>query len=112
MKIEVHSLLLGQLAEKIFRDALGQGIWLSFMDGKIQSPNTDPAASVVQYKDVKIFHQLEQDGVRIDLPWDKVTTLFNQARLYEQLHDTERASLLYRLIIFKVSLSLSPVFLC
>ncbi|CAN6472201.1 unnamed protein product [Victoria cruziana] len=90
-----------ELAEKIFRDALGQGIWLSFMDGKIQSPNTDPAASVVQYKDVKIFHQLEQDGVRIDLPWDKVTTLFNQARLYEQLHDTERASLLYRLIIFK-----------
>ena len=49
-----------------------------------------------------IFHHLEKEGHLVELPWDKVTALFNLARLLEQLHITETASILYRLILFKV----------
>lgn len=51
-----------------------------------------------------IFHQLEKEGHLVELPWNKVTTLFNLARLLEQLHNIETASILYRLILFKVRL--------
>ncbi|XP_077240968.1 binding protein [Tasmannia lanceolata] len=90
-----------ELAEKTFKEALGDGIWHYFMNGKIGNSNVDSGASTVQYKDMKLFHQLEEDGVSLELPWDKVTTLFNHARLLEQLHDAEKASILYRLILFK-----------
>ncbi|XP_010261923.1 PREDICTED: protein CTR9 homolog [Nelumbo nucifera] len=90
-----------ELAEQAFKDALGDGIWLSFMDGKIFSSTMDSDVSTRQYKDMQLFQRLEVDGVSVELPWDKVTTVFNLARLLEQLHDTEKASILYRLILFK-----------
>lgn len=62
----------------------------------------DLGAFIVQYRDMKLFHQLEKDGISLDLPWNKVTTLFNYARLLEELHHAEKASILYRLILFKV----------
>ncbi|CAN0839355.1 Protein CTR9 homolog [Linum grandiflorum] len=79
-----------------FKEALGDGLWLSFLDGKRKI-----TSSVLQYKDVQLFHQLEEDGVNVELPWNKVTPLFNLARLLEQLHKTETAGILYRLILFK-----------
>lgn len=95
-----------QLAQQTFREALGDGIWLAFIDGKENSPPVDASASVLQYKDTHLFQQLEKEGRLVDLPWNKVTTLFNMARLLEQLHNTETASTLYRLILFKVGLCL------
>ncbi|KAF8401080.1 hypothetical protein HHK36_014383 [Tetracentron sinense] len=90
-----------ELAEQTFKEALGDGIWLAFMDGKIEFSAIDSSVSTRQYKDIELFQRLEEDGVSMELPWDKVTTVFNHARLLEQLHDTEKASILYRLILFK-----------
>ncbi|KAK9131368.1 hypothetical protein Sjap_011855 [Stephania japonica] len=90
-----------ELAEQTFREALGDGVWLSFLDGKVHSPPVDSDASSRQYNDLQFFRRLEEEGIAVDLPWDKVTTLFNHARLLEQLHDTEKASILYKLILFK-----------
>jgi RNA polymerase-associated protein CTR9 len=50
--------------------------------------------------DQTFFHQLEEH-MPVELPCDKVTTLFNYARLLQELQDSVKASLLYRLIIFK-----------
>ncbi|KAF3439669.1 hypothetical protein FNV43_RR17947 [Rhamnella rubrinervis] len=90
-----------ELAQKTFREALGDGIWLTFIDGKEKSSPVDASASILQNKDVHLFQQLEKEGHLIELPWTKVTTLFNMARLLEQLHNTETANILYRLILFK-----------
>ncbi|XP_010541982.1 PREDICTED: protein CTR9 homolog [Tarenaya hassleriana] len=82
-----------------FKEALGDGIWLNLLDGKV---NLDQiGVSVLEYKDSGIFHRLNESGHSVDVPWNKVTTLFNLAKLLEQLHKTETASLLYRLILFK-----------
>lgn len=90
-----------ELAQKTFMEALGDGIWVQLISGEIQCPSVDSAAFSSQLRDMEFFHRLEEDGVSLELTWDKVTTLFNQARLFEQVHDTEKASLLYRLILFK-----------
>ncbi|KAM1173948.1 hypothetical protein TB2_026133 [Malus domestica] len=90
-----------ELAQQTFREALGDGIWLAFIDGKENPPSIDANATISQYKDMGIFHHLEKEGHLVELPWDKVTALFNLARLLEQLHITETASILYRLILFK-----------
>ncbi|PRQ46953.1 putative 43kDa postsynaptic protein [Rosa chinensis] len=90
-----------ELAQQTFREALGDGIWVAFIDGKEKAPSVDDDASIFQYKDMQIFHQLEKEGHLVELPWNKVTTLFNLARLLEQLHNTETASIFYRLILFK-----------
>ncbi|KAK9275357.1 hypothetical protein L1049_022621 [Liquidambar formosana] len=90
-----------ELAEQTFKEALGDGIWLDFIDGRAKSYAIDASASTHQYKDMQLFHQLEEDGASVELPWNKVTALFNLARLLEQLHNTNTASILYRLILFK-----------
>ncbi|KAJ6792120.1 protein CTR9-like protein [Iris pallida] len=90
-----------ELAEQTFKEALGEGIWDSFLSGKIDNSNTDCTSYCVQYRDMTLFHHLEEVGTSVELPWDKVTTLFNYARLLEQLYDTEKASIFYRLILFK-----------
>ncbi|KAF5748435.1 hypothetical protein HS088_TW04G00389 [Tripterygium wilfordii] len=89
-----------ETALQAFKDALGDGIWLTLLDGKAKI-EVDATASAIQYKDVQLFHQLEEAGFSLELPWNKVTPLFNLARLLEQLHNTETASTLYRLILFK-----------
>ncbi|KAL0337224.1 UNVERIFIED_CONTAM: protein CTR9 [Sesamum calycinum] len=61
----------------------------------------DASSSIHQYKDVQLFHRLEEQGLSVELPWNKVSTLFNLARVLEQMHQTESASILYRLILFK-----------
>ncbi|CAN6982591.1 unnamed protein product [Brassica oleracea var. botrytis] len=82
-----------------FKEALGDGIWISFLDEKEKLEET--GVSVQGYKDTGIFHRLIENGHSVDVPWNKVTTLFNMARLLEQLHKTETATFLYRLILFK-----------
>lgn len=95
--------LIFQLAEQTFKEALGEGIWLSVLDGRIGSSKVDCSAYCVQYRDFSLFQQLEVEGTSLDLPWDNITTLFNLARLLEQLQETGKASILYHLILFKVS---------
>ncbi|ONM14799.1 Protein CTR9-like protein [Zea mays] len=85
-----------QMAEQSFKEALGDGLWVSIMDGKVGSSMINWS---VQNKDQSFFHQLE--GVPLELHSNKVTTLFNYARLLEELHDSVRASIFYRFIIFK-----------
>ncbi|CAH8392463.1 unnamed protein product [Eruca vesicaria subsp. sativa] len=82
-----------------FKEALGDGIWISFLNEKEKLEET--GVSVQGYKDTGIFHRLIENGHSVDVPWNKVTTLFNMARLLEQLHKTETATFLYRLILFK-----------
>ncbi|KAI3814451.1 hypothetical protein L1987_14091 [Smallanthus sonchifolius] len=106
-----------ELALQSFKEALGDGIWLKLIDTEPQSDSVggshpdpirkalyqpiDSSLAARKYKDMQLFHNLEKDGISVDLPWDKITTLSNLARLFEQLHKTETASLLYRLILFK-----------
>lgn len=85
-----------EMAEQSFKEALGDGLWVSIMDGKVGSSMINWS---VQNKDQSFFHQLE--GVPLELHSNKVTTLFNYARLLEELHDSVRASIFYRFIIFK-----------
>jgi RNA polymerase-associated protein CTR9 len=86
-----------------FKEALGDGIWISFLDEKENLEQT--GVSVLGYKDTGIFHRLIESGHSVDVPWNKVTTLFNLARLLEQIHKTEAATFMYRLILFKVYIS-------
>ncbi|GAV72784.1 TPR_1 domain-containing protein/TPR_11 domain-containing protein/TPR_12 domain-containing protein [Cephalotus follicularis] len=90
-----------ELAEQTFKEALGNGIWDVFLDGNANSYAIDASVSIVQHKNMQIFNRLEEDGHYVELPWNKVTTVFNLARLLEQLHNSENASILYRLILFK-----------
>ncbi|RLN07648.1 hypothetical protein C2845_PM11G03610 [Panicum miliaceum] len=87
-----------EMAEQSFKEALGDGLWVSIIDGKVGSPMVNGS---VQYKYQSFFHELEEEGVPLELHPNKVTTLFNYARLLEELHDSVRASLFYRFIIFK-----------
>nr|CAB3446557.1 unnamed protein product [Digitaria exilis] len=95
-----------EMAEQSFKEALGDGFWVSIMDDKVGSSMVNWN---VHYKDQSFFHQLEDEGVPLELNTNKVTALFNYARLLEELHDSVRASLLYRFIIFKVLLLLFPL---
>ncbi|RVX05411.1 Protein CTR9-like [Vitis vinifera] len=72
-----------------------------FIDDKAYSYANDARTSMHHFKDMQLFHQLEEDGHFVELPWNKVTVLFNLARLLEQLNNTKTASILYRLILFK-----------
>lgn len=89
-----------ELAQQTFKEALGDGIWLSFINVENKS-SVDAATSTLQFKDMQLFHDLESNGHHVEVPWDKVTVLFNLARLLEQLNDSGTASILYRLILFK-----------
>lgn len=110
-KIHLIPVLL-QLAQQTFEEALGDGIWLSFIIDEKKS-FSDAAASILQFKDMQLFHDLECNGHQVEIPWDKVTVLFNLARLLEQLNKSGTASVLYRLILFKVYVySLEQQFVC
>ncbi|KAG4956925.1 hypothetical protein JHK85_043305 [Glycine max] len=89
-----------ELARQTFKEALGDGVWLSFINEENKS-SIDAATSTLQFKDMQLFHDLESNGHHVEVPWDKVTVLFNLARLLEQLYDSGTASIFYRLILFK-----------
>ncbi|XP_058206542.1 protein CTR9 homolog isoform X1 [Rhododendron vialii] len=90
-----------ELAEQTYREALGDGIWCTIIKDKSPPYPIDASASIYQYKDTQIFHRLEEDGFTMEVPWNKISVLFNLARLFEQLNKAESASILYRLILFK-----------
>ncbi|GKV24763.1 hypothetical protein SLEP1_g34332 [Rubroshorea leprosula] len=91
-----------ELALQSFKKALGDGIWLTFLgDDKLNPYVIGVGASILDYKDMQLFHRLEEEGHSVELPWSKVTALFNLARLQEQLQNTDAACLFYRLILFK-----------
>ncbi|KAK7354605.1 hypothetical protein VNO80_20070 [Phaseolus coccineus] len=89
-----------ELAQQTFKEALGDGIWQSFINEEKKS-SVDAATSTLQFKDMQLFHDFESNGHHVEVPWDKVTVLFNLARLLEQLNESGTASILYRLILFK-----------
>ncbi|CAI9787595.1 unnamed protein product [Fraxinus pennsylvanica] len=105
-----------ELAREMFMEALGDGIWSKFFDAKAQSSlnivvqsnllyraqyPTDASSSLRQHKDLQLFHRLEEQGTSVELPWEKVSPIFNLARVLEKMHDSEAASILYRLILYK-----------
>ncbi|KAF7152246.1 hypothetical protein RHSIM_Rhsim01G0044500 [Rhododendron simsii] len=90
-----------ELAEQTYREALGDGIWCTLIEDKSPPYPIDASASIYQYKDTQIFHRLEEDGFTMEVPWNKISVLFNLARVFEQLNKAESASILYRLILFK-----------
>lgn len=89
-----------ELAEQTFKDALGNGVWHSLINGKENTYAVDAVTALLQYKDVNIFFRLEEVS-SVELPWNKVSTIFNLARLFEESHKTLSAILLYRLILYK-----------
>ena len=80
-------------AKQAYKQALGAGIWNDFSEGHFNG-------DVLPNEDFELFRSLE-DGFSIDVPAEKVTVLFNVARLHEQLHETGKACILYRLILYK-----------
>ncbi|EOY30289.1 Binding isoform 1 [Theobroma cacao] len=90
-----------ELALESLNKALGDGIWLILTGNKPKSYVIEASASILDYKDMQLFHRLEEDGLPVELPWNKVTVVFNLARLHEQLHNTGTANILYHLILFK-----------
>lgn len=101
-------------AEEAFKEALGDGVWRRLIDTDTKNNGQQPdpinealykpldaSASVEKYRDTQLFNQLEEAGISVELPWIKIPTLFNLARLLEHSHKTEMASLLYRLVLFK-----------
>ncbi|KAG0490123.1 hypothetical protein HPP92_006986 [Vanilla planifolia] len=90
-----------ELAENTFKEALGEVTYLSLLFDRKNGYIMDCSAYNIPFRDMTLFHQLEEDGISLDLPWDKVTTLFNYARLLEQLRNNDKASVIYRLILFK-----------
>ncbi|KAJ3682862.1 hypothetical protein LUZ60_013089 [Juncus effusus] len=95
-----------ELAEQTFKEALGDGI-LSSLFTSLKSENnsmvdlTPDKNNILNLRDLSAFRQLEEEGISLDLPWDKVTTLFNYARLLEHRHDISKATSLYQFIVFK-----------
>lgn len=87
-----------------YGEALGDGIWRALIENKSLPYPIDVGAYIYQYKDSQFFHRLEEQGFTVEVPWNKISALFNLARLFEQLNNTESASILYRLILFKVHL--------
>lgn len=98
-----------QLALESFNKALGDGVWVALTGNKPKPYVIEASASILDYKDMQVFHRLEEDGLAVELPWNKVTVVFNLARLHEQLHNTGIANILYRLILFKVSSANAPL---
>ncbi|GKV17906.1 hypothetical protein SLEP1_g28360 [Rubroshorea leprosula] len=91
-----------ELALQSFKMALGDGIFLNFLgDNKLNPYVIGAGPSILDCKDVQLFHRFEEDGHSVELHWNKVTPLFNMARLQEQLHNTDTACIFYRLILFK-----------
>lgn len=90
-----------ELAEQTYGEALGDGIWRALIENKSLPYPIDVGAYIYQYKDSQFFHRLEEQGFTVEVPWNKISVLFNLARLFEQLNNTESASILYRLILFK-----------
>ncbi|CAA3021314.1 CTR9 homolog [Olea europaea subsp. europaea] len=105
-----------ELAREMFMEALGDGMWSNFVDVKTQSSfkievqsnlfnraqyPTGVSSSLRQHMELRLFHRLEEQGTSVELPWDKVSSLFNLARVLEKMHDSEAASILYHLILFK-----------
>ncbi|XP_022729017.1 protein CTR9 homolog isoform X2 [Durio zibethinus] len=90
-----------ELALESFNKALGDGVWLALTGNMPKSYVIEASDSILDYKDMQLFHRLEEDGLSVELPWNKVTVVFNLARLHEQLHNTGTANILYRLILFK-----------
>ncbi|KAG0580584.1 hypothetical protein KC19_4G184500 [Ceratodon purpureus] len=84
-----------EAARKAYKQALGDGIWMEYSGGH---RSVDVVSAI---EDDELFRRLEEEGVSLDVPAEKVTVLFNLARLHEQLHETGKASVLYRLILYK-----------
>lgn len=84
-----------EAARKAYKQALGEGIWTEYSEGHRSVDVVSPI------EDNELFRKLEAEGVSLDVPAEKVTVLFNLARLHEQLHETGKASVLFRLILYK-----------
>ncbi|GAB2291884.1 Protein CTR9 [Dionaea muscipula] len=90
-----------ELAEQTFKEALGNGAWLALINNHNSWKYTDSLTDVHQIKDVQIFNHLEEEGFHVEIAWRKVSMLFNLGRVLEELHKTQSAIMLYRLILFK-----------
>ncbi|WZZ03355.1 hypothetical protein YC2023_089276 [Brassica napus] len=62
-----------------FKKALVDGIWITFLDKKEKLEKT--GVTVIWYKDAGIVHMLIEIGHSVDVPHNKIPTLFNLARL-------------------------------
>ncbi|KAI5397123.1 hypothetical protein KIW84_063087 [Lathyrus oleraceus] len=56
-----------ELAKQTFKEALNDGIWLSFFS-KANKSSIDAATSTLQSKDMQLFHDLESNGHLVQVP--------------------------------------------
>ncbi|KAJ7515098.1 hypothetical protein O6H91_23G071200 [Diphasiastrum complanatum] len=87
-----------ELAQRAFCEALGDGFWRNVTTGLL--PGDVPLPAVYGDRD-EFFYQLENEGVSLEVPAGKITVIFNLARLFEQQHQSDKAVILYQLILFK-----------
>ncbi|KAL2624333.1 hypothetical protein R1flu_008578 [Riccia fluitans] len=90
-----------EAALQAYREALGEGIWVEFSEGRSLSLCREGALPISITADKPQFEQLEEEGLSLEVPGEKVTVLFNLARLYEQQYETQKAIILYQLIVYK-----------
>ncbi|KAL3681937.1 hypothetical protein R1sor_024893 [Riccia sorocarpa] len=89
-----------EAALQAYTEALGEGIWVEFSKGGSLLASEGGLSYSIS-ADNPHFEQLEEEGLSLEVPGEKVTVLFNLARAYEQLHETQKAILLYQLILYK-----------
>ena len=96
------------MAQQAFKEALGEGVWTDLDAVLLKSMDIYGFSGFSNdFAGNDFFHRFEDQGISLDIPAGKVTILFNQARLYEQTHQIEKAAVLYKLILFKVKLQLA-----
>jgi RNA polymerase-associated protein CTR9 len=88
------------LALDAYTESLGPGPWLDLLNEKA---SRELANGSLENGEVAPDGALTLDDVdHVDLPADKVTTVYNLARVYEKMHEVGKAETLYRFILKKV----------
>ena len=90
-----HALALGAYTE-----SLGPGPWFDLLNAQAARGVEEGS---LENGEVAPDGALTLDDVEhVDLPADKVTTVYNLARVFERVHETGKAETLYRFLLKKV----------
>lgn len=95
--------ICGQAALQSFREALDEGIWQEISNSNLTSGRGDNSF-MEGGNNVEFFASFDKED-NLELPSEKVTVLFNLARVHELLNESGKAAVLYELIAYKVSIA-------
>lgn len=88
------------LALAAYTDSLGPGPWFDLLNAQAARGVEEGS---LENGEVAPDGALTLDDVEhVDLPADRVTTVYNLARMFERVHETGKAETLYRFLLKKV----------